>query len=61
MNNIIKLDCAICQDKKRQSVFIPCGHRATCKDCGLKIFKETKKCPICKLKCDYFQENIFNS
>ncbi|KAL7678194.1 hypothetical protein ACOME3_004420 [Neoechinorhynchus agilis] len=40
--------CCICLDKKRNSVFLPCGHLCTCIGCGQKIVK----CPICRQKPD---------
>ena len=38
--------CAICCDRPRDSVFVPCGHIASCLPCGLQ-FAELE-CPICK-------------
>ena len=30
------------------TVFVPCGHMATCHDCGVRMKK--KPCPICRVK-----------
>ena len=38
--------CAICCDRPRDSVFVPCGHIATCMPCGLNF--DGLECPICK-------------
>lgn len=36
--------CKICLDEIKNTVFIPCGHIATCLSCG----KSLKKCPFCR-------------
>jgi predicted DNA-binding antitoxin AbrB/MazE fold protein len=46
------LECMICMDKNKEIVFAKCGHYVCCEDCSLKIFKTTKKCPICRSKID---------
>jgi hypothetical protein len=38
--------CKVCMNTQIDTVFIPCGHRAVCNDCG-KGLKE-KICPICR-------------
>lgn len=40
--------CIICHNKKRESVFFPCGHRCTCYEHAIIIFNSEKKCPKCK-------------
>ncbi|CAI9763032.1 unnamed protein product [Fraxinus pennsylvanica] len=41
--------CAICFDKPRNCIFVPCGHFVTCHDCGLRIKdEENELCPICR-------------
>eukprot|EP01130_Rhizamoeba_saxonica_P009847 TRINITY_DN4020_c1_g3_i1.p1 TRINITY_DN4020_c1_g3~~TRINITY_DN4020_c1_g3_i1.p1 ORF type:complete len:410 (-),score=87.33 TRINITY_DN4020_c1_g3_i1:6-1235(-) len=44
--------CTICMDSKVNAVFIPCGHVATCMDCGKQ---NLEFCPICRGKI----ENVF--
>ncbi|KAJ7567302.1 hypothetical protein O6H91_02G141700 [Diphasiastrum complanatum] len=45
--------CAICLDSKKDSFFDPCGHCATCYNCGLRIMEdETSSCPICRQKVE---------
>jgi hypothetical protein len=39
-------DCTICMDKKRNAVFIPCGHMAACYKCAIKV---KNICPICRV------------
>jgi hypothetical protein len=36
--------CGICMDATKTHVFIPCGHKCVCEDCGAKC----KTCPICR-------------
>jgi alanine-alpha-ketoisovalerate/valine-pyruvate aminotransferase len=38
--------CAICCDRHRDSVLVPCGHIVACMPCGLKF--DDQNCPICK-------------
>ncbi|KAH9755684.1 E3 ubiquitin-protein ligase APD2 [Citrus sinensis] len=41
--------CVICYDDQRNCFFVPCGHCATCYDCGQRIMKDDSKvCPICR-------------
>ena len=38
--------CAICCDRRRDSVLVPCGHIVACMQCGVKF--DDQHCPICK-------------
>ena len=38
--------CAICCDRRRDSVLVPCGHIVACMQCGMKF--DDQRCPICK-------------
>ncbi|BBN12499.1 hypothetical protein MPTK1_5g20620 [Marchantia polymorpha subsp. ruderalis] len=41
--------CSVCLDAPKASFFVPCGHRATCYLCGLRIsMSEKPTCPICR-------------
>lgn len=37
-------ECLFCSEKKRDTVFKPCGHVVSCEACGSRI----KKCLICR-------------
>ncbi|UYV76921.1 MIB1 [Cordylochernes scorpioides] len=37
-------ECMVCSDHKRDVLFSPCGHVATCAQCGPRV----KKCLVCK-------------
>lgn len=37
-------DCMVCSDTKRDTLFGPCGHVATCSLCSPRV----KKCLLCK-------------
>lgn len=37
-------ECLLCSEKKRDTVFKPCGHVVACEACGSRI----KKCLICR-------------
>jgi protein neuralized len=52
-NGLIKIstnfgECIVCHNRKKESVFFPCGHRCTCYICANLIFASEKKCPKCK-------------
>lgn len=41
-------DCKICLVAAVETVFVPCGHMATCIECGERMVK--RPCPICRQK-----------
>jgi hypothetical protein len=43
-------ECKICCSSEINSVFVPCGHMATCFECGNTM----AKCPICRSDYAYF-------
>ncbi|KAI5019441.1 hypothetical protein ZWY2020_044329 [Hordeum vulgare] len=42
--------CVVCCDARRDCFFMPCGHSATCHDCGTKIVEGDGSCPFCRRK-----------
>lgn len=46
-SNISRL-CAICFDAPRDCFFLPCGHHASCFECGTRIAEVAGTCPICR-------------
>ncbi|GAQ87105.1 RING/U-box superfamily protein [Klebsormidium nitens] len=43
--------CAVCFDHRKETIFDPCGHRATCYPCGLRLSQgPVPVCPICRTK-----------
>lgn len=40
------MNCAVCYENDRDTVFIPCKHNVTCVKCS----KLVKVCPVCRLK-----------
>ncbi|MED6193955.1 hypothetical protein PIB30_023971 [Stylosanthes scabra] len=46
-NNTQRL-CAICFDAPRDCFFLPCGHCATCFECGTRIAEAAGTCPVCR-------------
>jgi predicted RNase H-like nuclease (RuvC/YqgF family) len=42
---VVENCCKICLERKRDVVFVPCGHVYSCKKCASKLFG---KCPICR-------------
>ena len=54
--------CCICLENKNESVFIPCGHRCVCFDCGSAIMKsKKKKCPICQEVSSSLLKKVYDS
>lgn len=41
-----EIECIICLEKEKDTVFAPCGHFMTCSVCSIKC----KSCPICRGK-----------
>jgi hypothetical protein len=41
--------CCICMDAAASAVFVPCGHRACCAPCALRLATERRHlCPVCR-------------
>ena len=40
--------CVVCFDRPIDTVFVPCGHLASCLPCGSKF--DNRPCPICKTR-----------
>ena len=53
-----KNKCVVCLEKEKISVFAPCGHRCVCLECGKRIFKNNKKCPLCEEVITDFLEKV---
>jgi hypothetical protein len=45
----ISLNCSICDENQRSTIFLPCGHSLCCWSCSVKI---DKKCPNCRHEID---------
>ena len=51
-------ECIICMSTEKDSIFSPCGHFVSCKECSLKC----SKCPICRtFVTQLFNKSIFFS
>ena len=54
--------CCICMENKSESVFVPCGHRCVCFNCGDNIIKsQNKKCPICQEESSTLLKKVYDS
>ncbi|GBG80447.1 hypothetical protein CBR_g30911 [Chara braunii] len=43
--------CAVCFDAPKDAIFDPCGHRATCHGCAVRLQEsKTAQCPICRVQ-----------
>ena len=40
--------CRVCMREEACTVFDPCGHQSTCKDCS----SDMDECPICRMKIE---------
>ena len=44
-----QLECAVCMDKPRDCVYLPCAHMATCGACDERITASGGgECPVCR-------------
>ena len=41
-------DCTICCERKRDFLFIPCGHRGFCEECANELLRTKSLCPFCR-------------
>ena len=41
------VECMICHNNRKESIFFPCGHRCVCYICAVMYFSVFKKCPKC--------------
>ena len=56
-----RTQCSMCLEKPSQSVFIPCGHRCVCWECGRKVMETSKKCPICQKESNFLLPRVYDS
>ena len=40
--------CAVCLDKPKETLFLPCKHLCACAECAATIMKASRLCPICR-------------
>ena len=40
-------ECVICLSNKCDTIFLPCGHLCTCRECALNILEYQRSCPLC--------------
>ncbi|CAG5128725.1 unnamed protein product [Candidula unifasciata] len=45
-------DCAICMDRLRDCLLIPCHHMVTCCECGQILQERRDACPVCRKDID---------
>jgi hypothetical protein len=56
-NNYINLECIICYNNRRNTIFIPCNHVSCCTNCA---FNELLiNCPLCRSYINQRQEIYF--
>jgi hypothetical protein len=41
--------CAICMDREKTHIVIPCGHECLCGPCSEVV--TDKECPVCRQEC----------
>lgn len=42
------MECVICMDKAKDTIFRSCKHLVACNDCAKRIMSDTRECPICR-------------
>ena len=52
-------ECIICMDRKKDAIFLPCGHHCSCMTCAKIIVNDHMACPICRSPIDKI--DIYNS
>ena len=56
-----RTQCSMCLEKPSQSVFVPCGHRCVCWECGRRVMETSKKCPICQKESNFLLPRVYDS
>jgi E3 ubiquitin-protein ligase MUL1 len=52
-----RLNCVICNERPRDTIFFPCTHFVCCKQCMKRI--EDEKCPMCRASIrSHFQTKL---
>ena len=44
--------CAVCMDKPRDAVLVPCGHASMCFACATAVMAANRRCPICRARAE---------
>ena len=44
--------CAVCMDKPRDAVLVPCGHASMCFSCASAVMAANRRCPICRARAE---------
>ena len=53
-------ECVICQDAKKDCIFLGCGHLCCCLKCGDQLFrKDYPQCPLCRAEIELIQKVYF--
>ena len=55
-NGAIDTDCAICFERKADSIVFPCGHIGFCFECLSKWFNDNETCPFCSCSGSSFRK-----
>ena len=50
-----RFECKICFDSLVATVFLPCGHCMTCRECGMKF----SHCPLCEAPIQNLADLMF--
>jgi len=53
-----ELQCIVCFDKKRDTIYEPCGHTSVCRECTRTLYnpdksEPTPSCPQCRTKIEF--------
>jgi Zinc finger, C3HC4 type (RING finger) len=41
-------ECVVCLSGPKDTIVLPCRHLCVCKECALRVRRQTRKCPICR-------------
>ena len=44
----VELLCVVCQDKRKNTLFLPCKHLCVCAECAESVKSTGKQCPVCR-------------
>lgn len=58
-NKNLSVECMVCHNNMKESVFVPCGHRCVCYNCAVIIFAVQKKCPKCHKEASCIIKKVY--
>ena len=53
-----QLNCAVCFENRRDCLYMPCMHLATCGECDKELEAQNQSCPMCQTQIQSRIRNV---